>query len=53
MTAILQLYTEIKHAYSIHDYQKDSKNKAIPAQALTGPEGSGKLKLQDFKTIGT
>jgi len=27
--------------------------KAIPLQAWTGPEGSGRLKLPDFKTIGT
>jgi hypothetical protein len=29
------------------------KGKAIPLQALTGPEGSRKLRLPDFKTIGT
>jgi hypothetical protein len=28
-------------------------NKAIPLQALTGPEGSRSLRLPDFKTIGT
>jgi hypothetical protein len=28
------------------------KGKAIPLQALTGPEGSRKLRLPDFKTIG-
>ena len=27
--------------------------KAIPLQAWTGPEGSRKLMLPDFKTIGT
>jgi len=27
--------------------------KATPLQAWTGPEGSRKLRLQDFKTIGT
>jgi hypothetical protein len=27
--------------------------KAIPLQAWTGPEGSGRLRLPDFKTIGT
>ena len=27
--------------------------KAVPLQALTGPEGSGRLRLPDFKTIGT
>jgi hypothetical protein len=29
------------------------KEKAIPLQALTGPEGSRRLRLPDFKTIGT
>jgi hypothetical protein len=30
-----------------------SKGKAIPLQALTGPEGSRRLRLPDFKTIDT
>jgi hypothetical protein len=29
------------------------KCKAIPLQAWTGPEGSRRLRLSDFKTIGT
>jgi hypothetical protein len=29
------------------------KDKAIPLQALTGPEGSRSLRLPGFKTIGT
>jgi hypothetical protein len=29
------------------------KGKATQLQALTGPEGSRKLRLPDFKTIGT
>jgi hypothetical protein len=29
------------------------KGKAIPLQALTGPEGSKRLRLPDFETIGT
>jgi hypothetical protein len=29
------------------------KAKAIPLHALTGPEGSSRLRLPDFKTIGT
>jgi hypothetical protein len=29
-----------------------SKGKAIPLQAWTGPEGSKRLRLPDFKTIG-
>jgi len=28
-------------------------HKAIPLQAWTGPEGSRKLRLPDFKTVGT
>jgi hypothetical protein len=27
--------------------------KAVPLQALTGPERSRRLRLQDFKTVGT
>ena len=30
----------------------DSKGKAIQVQAWGGPEGSRKLRLPDFKTIG-
>jgi hypothetical protein len=30
-----------------------SKGKTIPLYALTGPEDSRKLRLPDFKTIGT
>jgi hypothetical protein len=29
------------------------KVKAIPLQALTDPEGSRRLRLPDFKTVGT
>jgi len=29
------------------------KGKAIPLQAWTGPEGSRRLRLPDFKKIGT
>jgi hypothetical protein len=45
---------------SIIDYvivRQDShvtgKGKTIPIQAWTGPEGSRRLRLPDFKTIGT
>jgi hypothetical protein len=34
-------------------YKVKKKDKAIPLQALTGPEGSRRLRLADFKTIGT
>jgi hypothetical protein len=30
-----------------------TKGKAIPLQAWTGPEGSRRLRFQDFKKIGT
>jgi hypothetical protein len=29
------------------------KGKAVPAQGWTGPEGSRRLRLPDFKAIGT
>jgi hypothetical protein len=29
------------------------KGKAIPLQALTDPEGSRRLRVPDFKTVGT
>jgi hypothetical protein len=31
----------------------DVKSKAIPLHFWTGPEGSRRLRLPDFKTIGT
>jgi hypothetical protein len=31
----------------------NNKGKAIPLEAMTGPEGSRRLRLPDFKTIGT
>jgi hypothetical protein len=38
-------------------YRKSETNKymskAMPLQAWTGPEGSRRLRLLDFKTIGT
>jgi len=33
--------------------QGKGKGKAIPLQAWTGPEGSRRLRLPDFKTFGT
>jgi len=29
------------------------KGKAIPLKTWTGPEGSRRLRLPDFKTVGT
>jgi hypothetical protein len=31
----------------------ENKGKAIPLQAWTDPEGSRRLRLPDFRTIGT
>jgi len=40
---------------ALPQYQDDikGKDKAIPLQAWTGPGGSRRLRLPDFKTIGT
>jgi hypothetical protein len=43
---------KLKGRLSIKAKQK-GKGKAIPLQAWTGPEGSRRLRLPDFKTIGT
>jgi len=32
---------------------RGNKDKAIPLQAWTGPEGSRRLRLPDFMTVGT
>ena len=34
-------------------FHNDGKGKVITLQAWTGPEGSRRLRLPDFKTIGT
>ena len=48
------------HLYSLHitivndeAVTDQGKSKAIPLKAWTGPEGSRRLRLSDFKTIGT
>jgi hypothetical protein len=33
--------------------KEEKKGKAIPLQALTGPQGSRRLRLPDFKTVDT
>jgi len=35
------------------EFSIENKGKAIPLQTWTGPEGSRRLRLPDFKTIGT
>jgi hypothetical protein len=34
-------------------HNNKAKGKAIPEQVWTGPEGSRRLRLPDFKTVGT
>jgi len=40
---------------SLQDYgvSYSGRGKAVPLQAWTGPEGTRRLKLPDFKTTGT
>jgi len=38
---------------STDPWTSPGKGKAIPLQAWTDPEGSRRLRFQDFKTIGT
>jgi hypothetical protein len=38
---------------SLPGNKQNGKGKAIPLQAWTGPEGSSRLWLPDFKTTGT
>jgi hypothetical protein len=42
-----------KKFVSVTVQQNNNKGKAIPSQALTGPEGSRRLRLPDFKTVRT
>jgi len=39
--------------YIVPEHSKCKNGKAIPLQAWRGPEGSRRLRLPDFKTIGT
>ena len=48
LNVIVQRYLSI-----ITTIWSKKKGKAIPLQAWTGPEGSSRLRLPDFKTIGT
>jgi len=45
---------KIQHACVLLTLQIEwIKGKAVPLQAWTGPEGSRRLRLPDFKTFGT
>ena len=41
------------NVFSAYMYLCIYKGKTIPLQAWTDPEGSRRLRLPDFKTIGT
>jgi hypothetical protein len=47
----LPLSYQIKPVWSYTQKHVKIKNKAIPLQVLTSPEGSRRLRLPDFKTI--
>jgi len=49
----VQHVTVLNKVGSCNTMVSKGKGKAIPLQAWTGPEGSRRLWLQDFKTIGT
>jgi hypothetical protein len=45
-------YSNSFEATTLYTVSK-GKGKAIPLQAWTGPGGSRRMRLPDFKTIGT
>jgi hypothetical protein len=56
LTMILHWHNPSGHTMALGSAQalaEIRKGKSIPLQALTGPEGSRRLRLPDFKTIGT
>jgi hypothetical protein len=44
---VLRIFSKLGTIFKI------DKGKEIPSQAWTGPEGCRRLRLSDFKTIGT
>jgi hypothetical protein len=46
-------YNTTYNKWTSTQYNIINKARAIPLQALTGPEGSRRLRIPDFKTIGT
>ena len=43
---------KIQNCNRMYNIEGTGKDKAIPLQAWTGPEGSRRLRLPDFKTVG-
>jgi len=50
---ITRWWADIKKSACKIQGKRSKKGKAIPLQAWTGPEGSRRLRLLDFKTVGT
>jgi hypothetical protein len=50
---IFSLYLDICVSTNSETGLTEDTGKAIPLQALADPEGSRRLRLPDFKTIGT
>jgi hypothetical protein len=48
-----ELFCEDPNEALLNEVSLLCKGKEIPLQALTDPEGSRRLRLPDFKTIGT
>jgi hypothetical protein len=53
LSQINPVHTVSSCFFDIYFSTGKGKGKAIPLQALTGPEGSKRLRLPDFKKIGT
>jgi len=47
------LYQRLRRLFDCFRGKGKGKGKAVPLQAWTGPEGSRRLRLPDFKTIRT
>jgi hypothetical protein len=43
----------LKRGDNVNNLAVKGKGRAMPLQVRTGPEGSRRLRLPDFKTIGT
>jgi hypothetical protein len=56
MVILVHGYEQFKNNYVIECYKcsvnnNNNNNKAIPLEAWTGPEGSRRVRLPDFKTV--
>jgi hypothetical protein len=51
--SLLYLHDSVTRTVFFFKQDGKGKGKAIPLHAWTGPEGYRRLRLPDFKTIGT